>query len=94
MDFDLCVFMTVLCLSNVHGQWPDDTHYVCPCCQVPMMLVGNKCDLDDERVVGIDLGRTMSRRFNCGFIETSAKSKLNVEAVMLAYYLPLPAVTR
>ena len=46
-----------------------------------MLLVGNKCDLEDERVVGKDQGTNLARQFNCGFLETSAKSKINVNEV-------------
>ncbi|ENN80239.1 ras-related protein Rap1 [Dendroctonus ponderosae] len=45
---------------------------------VPMVLVGNKCDLEDERVVGKEQGSVLSRQFNCAFMETSAKAKINV----------------
>lgn len=44
-----------------------------------MILVGNKCDLEDERVVGKDQGQNLARQWcNCAFLETSAKSKINV----------------
>lgn len=45
---------------------------------VPMVLVGNKCDLEDERVVGKELGKSLASQFNCAFMETSAKAKVNV----------------
>uniref|UniRef100_A0AAX7SMY1 Small monomeric GTPase n=1 Tax=Astatotilapia calliptera TaxID=8154 RepID=A0AAX7SMY1_ASTCA len=46
---------------------------------VPMILVGNKCDLEDERVVGKEQGQNLARQWNnCAFLETSAKSKINV----------------
>ena len=45
---------------------------------VPMVLVGNKCDLEDERVVSKDQGQALARQFNCSFIESSAKLKANV----------------
>jgi len=46
---------------------------------VPMVLVGNKCDLEDERVVGKDQGQNLAKQFgNCTFLETSAKLKVNV----------------
>ena len=49
---------------------------------VPMVLVGNKCDLEDERVVGKDQGLNMARQFNnCAFMETSAKAKIGVNDV-------------
>lgn len=43
-----------------------------------MVLVGNKCDLEEERVVGKEQGINLSRQFNCAFMETSAKAKINV----------------
>lgn len=48
---------------------------------VPMVLVGNKCDLDDERVVAKEQGVNLSRQFNCAFMETSAKAKINVNDI-------------
>ena len=51
---------------------------------VPMVLVGNKCDLEDERVVGKDQGLNLARQFNnCSFMETSAKAKIGVKDVSL-----------
>jgi Ras-related protein Rap-1A len=46
-----------------------------------MILVGNKCDLESERVVGKDQGQSLARQFNCAFLETSAKAKVNVNEV-------------
>jgi hypothetical protein len=46
-----------------------------------MILVGNKCDLESERVVGKDQGQNLARQFNCAFLETSAKAKVNVNEV-------------
>jgi len=51
---------------------------------VPMCLVGNKCDLEDERVVGKDQGNQLSKEFNsCTFMETSAKQKINVNEIFI-----------
>lgn len=50
--------------------------------QVPMILVGNKCDLEVERVVAKESGIGLARQWNsCAFLETSAKSKINVNEV-------------
>lgn len=49
--------------------------------EVPMVLVGNKCDLEEERVVGKDHGQRLAAQFNCAFMETSAKAKINVNDV-------------
>lgn len=61
--------------------WPAPL-FVSP--QVPMILVGNKCDLEDERVVGKEQGQNLARQWNnCAFLESSAKSKINVNEVRL-----------
>ncbi|KAG2469389.1 NU107 protein, partial [Polypterus senegalus] len=67
---------------------------------VPMILVGNKCDLEDERVVGKEQGQNLARQWNsCAFLESSAKSKINVNENLdesdwnySFSYLPQPAV--
>lgn len=48
---------------------------------VPMVLVGNKCDLEEERVVVKEQGNNLSLQFNCAFMETSAKAKINVKDI-------------
>ncbi|KAL5341690.1 ras-like protein [Aspergillus crustosus] len=45
----------------------------------PIIVVANKCDLDKERVVSEQEGEALARQFGCKFIETSAKSRINVE---------------
>ncbi|KOX69615.1 Ras-like protein 3, partial [Melipona quadrifasciata] len=57
---------------------------------VPMVLVGNKCDLEDERVVGKDQGVNLARQFNCAFMETSAKAKINVNDVSSRFLMGQP----
>jgi len=47
--------------------------------KVPMILVGNKCDLEHERQVTTMEGQELARNFSCPFLETSAKSRVNVE---------------
>merc|ERR1711991_993772 len=46
---------------------------------VPMVLVGNKADLEDERQVTGQEGIDMGRNYNCPVLETSAKTRVNVE---------------
>jgi len=45
----------------------------------PIIVVGNKCDLEHEREVSTEEGESLARSFGCKFIETSAKSRKNVE---------------
>jgi GTPase SAR1 family protein len=46
---------------------------------VPMILIGNKLDLDFERVVTSFDGFDFARKYNIPFFESSAKLKINVE---------------
>ncbi|KAJ3327686.1 cytochrome c oxidase subunit 1 [Blyttiomyces sp. JEL0837] len=46
---------------------------------IPLMLVGNKCDKVGEREVSREEGYHLARRLRCEFIETSAKTCVNVE---------------
>jgi hypothetical protein len=59
--------------------------------QVPMIIVGNKCDLDNDRIISVEQGERISRLFsnNCTFIETSATRDINVQMVIIRYSLRL-----
>lgn len=47
---------------------------------VPMVLIGNKCDLDEDRVLSIDDGIKVSQQWGLvPFYETSAMYKTNVD---------------
>jgi len=48
---------------------------------VPLILVGNKCDLLDRRQVSRERGEELAQSFGCQFYESSAKNKINVEQV-------------
>jgi len=47
--------------------------------QVPMVIVGNKLDLDNERTVTTKEGQELAASFSCPFMETSAKARIRVE---------------
>lgn len=47
--------------------------------KVPLILVGNKVDLESEREVSGSDGRALAQEWGCPFIETSAKSKTMVD---------------
>jgi len=44
-----------------------------------MMMVGNKCDLANDREVTAEEGRQLARDSNALFLETSAKERINIE---------------
>jgi len=48
---------------------------------IPIMFVGNKCDLEDQRTVSTEEGRRMAEKWGTGFIEASAKTPKNVPEI-------------
>ena len=46
---------------------------------VPMILAGNKCDLEPERQVSTADGAGLAKSMACGFYETSAKERINID---------------
>ncbi|XP_075758436.1 ras-related protein Rab-3D [Pelodiscus sinensis] len=46
-----------------------------------VILVGNKCDLEDERVVATEDGRRLADELGFEFFEASAKDNINVKQV-------------
>ena len=48
---------------------------------IPMVLVGNKSDLEDERAVTKDQGSEKAKKWGCSLLESSAKSKVNVNEI-------------
>ena len=51
---------------------------------IPLVLVGNKCDLHEEREVSFAEGEQLAKSLNCPFHETSAKQDTNVEVMFLS----------
>ena len=45
--------------------------------QVPIVLAGNKCDLEDSRQVQTNEGQQLAKEWECAFFETSARDKIN-----------------
>eukprot|EP00008_Paramoeba_atlantica_P012531 CAMPEP_0201484482 /NCGR_PEP_ID=MMETSP0151_2-20130828/8668_1 /ASSEMBLY_ACC=CAM_ASM_000257 /TAXON_ID=200890 /ORGANISM="Paramoeba atlantica, Strain 621/1 / CCAP 1560/9" /LENGTH=193 /DNA_ID=CAMNT_0047868173 /DNA_START=14 /DNA_END=595 /DNA_ORIENTATION=+ len=48
---------------------------------IPCVLVGNKCDLIDQRSVPTDQGLEVSKGWGAGFVEASAKTRQNVDTI-------------
>jgi GTPase KRas len=46
---------------------------------VPIMLVGNNCEMTTEREVSAEEGHSLAREFGCEFLEVSTKNSINVE---------------
>eukprot|EP01096_Ripella_sp_DP13-Kostka_P012081 TRINITY_DN4976_c1_g1_i1.p1 TRINITY_DN4976_c1_g1~~TRINITY_DN4976_c1_g1_i1.p1 ORF type:complete len:200 (-),score=99.76 TRINITY_DN4976_c1_g1_i1:247-846(-) len=50
----------------------------------PMVLVGNKCDLEKERQVSTEDGKEQASKWSIPFFETSAKARINIEECFMS----------
>jgi small GTP-binding protein len=50
--------------------------------KVPMILVGNKCDVEERDVTKVE-GQELAKQFGCAFIESSAKQNINVAEIFV-----------
>ena len=50
-----------------------------------VILVGNKCDMEDERVISYERGKQLADSLGLEFFETSAKENINVRVSILLH---------
>ena len=62
----------------------DEVHRIKDETSVPMVLIGNKCDLEHERQVTKEEGSELAERMGIQFFETSAKTPVNVTEALNA----------
>lgn len=51
-----------------------------------VILVGNKCDMEDERVISFERGKQLADQLGVEFFETSAKENVNVKVNISSFY--------
>jgi GTPase SAR1 family protein len=49
--------------------------------RAPMVIAGNKAELEKERQVSTSEGVAVAKEFGCPFLECSAKTRMNIEEV-------------
>jgi Ras-related protein Ral-A len=52
---------------------------------IPFLLVGNKADLDERRRVTLEEAQRLADMWKVPYVETSAKTRLNVDKVNLFF---------
>ncbi|KAG1714609.1 Ras-related protein Rab-10 [Nymphon striatum] len=50
---------------------------------VEKMILGNKCDVDDKRMISKERGDSIAREHGIKFLETSAKANVNIERAFM-----------
>ena len=51
--------------------------------RIPFLLVGNKMDLEERRQVPVDVAQSRASQWSVPYVETSAKTRANVDKVCL-----------
>lgn len=49
----------------------------------PLLLVGNKCDLESKRQVSDTEGQSLAQKYQCSYMETSAKTGKNINETFI-----------
>lgn len=69
--------------ENLHN-WMNDINDNSDNYFVPIVLVGNKCDLIDKREVNLDEIIELSDKLDIDYIEVSAKEKINLDKIFIS----------
>ena len=51
---------------------------------LPFIMIGNKCDLVESRVISTEKGQELAEQLGVSFLETSAKTRQNVDEMFVA----------
>ena len=54
---------------------------------IPVCLVGNKCDMEDQRAVSFAEGLFLAKEYGSLFFEASAKADINCEYLFQVLYI-------
>ena len=49
--------------------------------EIPVIIVGNKCDLENERKIPTEKAKEKAQNLKCAFYETSALKAINIEQI-------------
>ena len=55
----------------------------CSNSDVEKMILGNKCDIEEQRQISKESGEAIAKQNGIPFLETSAKSNINIETAFI-----------
>lgn len=73
-SFDIAVSCRQRIVKLLHGFEPKE---------IPMILVGNKVDLVNERQIDTKEGEELAEKFGCKYFEISTKENINVAECLI-----------
>ena len=65
--------------NNLFEYWINELNNIIDFSKYPIYVIGNKCDLEDERIISYEQGEKASSKYNFKFMETSAKTNMNIQ---------------
>ena len=65
--------------NNIFEYWINELNGIIDLSKYPIYFIGNKCDLEEERLVFHDQAEKASSKYKFKFMETSAKTNINIQ---------------
>ena len=65
--------------NNIFEYWINELNNIIDFSKYPIYVIGNKCDLEDERIISYEQGEKASSKYKFKFMETSAKTNMNIK---------------
>lgn len=59
---------------------------------LPIILIGNKCDLKSNRIISYDEVSSLAAKWNIPYIETSAKTRENVDKAFSEIFVKIKEI--
>lgn len=65
--------------NNIFEYWINELNGIIELSKYPIYFIGNKCDLEEERLVFHEQAEKASSKYKFKFMETSAKTNINIQ---------------
>ena len=65
--------------NNIFEYWINELNGIIDLSKYPIYFIGNKCDLEEERLVSHEQAEKASSKYKFKFMETSAKTNINIQ---------------
>ena len=65
--------------NNIFEYWINELNGIIDLSKYPIYFIGNKCDLEEERLVFHEQAEKASSKYKFKFMETSAKTNINIQ---------------
>ena len=65
--------------NNIFEYWINELNGIIELSKYPIYFIGNKCDLEEERLVFHEQAEKASTKYKFKFMETSAKTNINIQ---------------